>query len=171
MGCLSVVDSLLNPPLTLLKSVPPTAIMAVFFVLVGTNLEMYIAVIGFGLVPILAKSVDLAVKDVPKELLFKSYTLGASHFEVASKVIFPTILPKIIDAIRLQVGPALVFLIAAELLCADEGFGYRIRLQSRLLQMDVVYPYLAILAGFGYAVDSLLRYMQCRLSPWYSSRD
>jgi NitT/TauT family transport system permease protein len=71
--------------------------------------------------------------------------------------------------VRLVIGPAMVFLIAAEMLVGDVGFGYRIRLQSKLLNMGVVYPYLAVLAGFGFGMDSGLRWLQKKWCPWYES--
>jgi len=170
MGCLSVCEAFVIPSLSLLAKVPPTAILAVFFVLVGTDLNMYIAMIGFGIIPALAMGIHLSIKEVPDELIFKSYTLGGSHAEVAWNVILRHILPKVIDAIRLQIGPAMVYLIAAEMLCADEGMGYRIRLQSRLLKMDVVYPYLAALAAFGFGMDYTLRRLQAWACRWFQMK-
>jgi len=166
MGCFSWIEALLVPPLSLLAKVPPTAALAVFFVLVGTDTEMYVAMIAFGILPTLAQAIYLAVDDVPEELLYKAYTLGASQLELIWNIIARAILPKLIDAIRLQIGPAMVFLIAAEMVCGDVGFGYRIRLQSRLLNMNVVYFYLAILAVFGFFMDYCLRLTQRVLSPW-----
>ena len=93
--------------------------------------------------------------------------LGASQFEIVWNVIFWEVLPKVIDAIRLQIGPAMVFLIAAEMVVGDVGFGYRIRLQSRLLHMNVVYPYLLYLAVFGFGIDWALRQLQHKLCRWY----
>jgi len=110
--------------------------------------------------------VYLAVKEFPDELLYKAYTLGASHMEVVWSVIFPQVLPRFLDAVRLSIGPAMVYLIAAEMVVGDVGFGYRIRLQSKLMNMSVVYPYLALLAGFGFGMDSLLRWVQRKLCPW-----
>ena len=106
------------------------------------------------------------VRDVPRETLYKSYTLGASHTEVIWNVIVRAVLPRLIDGIRLQIGPAMVYLIAAEMVCADLGFGYRIRLQSRLLNMNVVYPYIALLAAFGFVMDFSLRRLQRFVCPW-----
>lgn len=167
MGCFAPVEAFFQPPLSLLAKVPPTAALAVFFVLVGTNTEMYVSMIAFGILPTLAITVYLAVKEFPEELQFKAYTLGASHLEVICAVIFRYVFPKLIDAVRLVIGPAMVFLIAAEMLVGDVGFGYRIRLQSKLLNMSVVYPYLALLAGFGFAMDHLLKLLQQKLCPWY----
>lgn len=167
MGCFATVEAVFAPPLSLLSQVPPTAMLAVFFVLVGTDTNMYVAMIAFGLIPSLAQTVFLAVRDVPEELVFKAYTIGASHAEVIWNVIFPIILPKVLDAVRLQIGPAMVYLIAAEMVCGDVGFGYRIRLQSRLLNMNVVYPYLAVLATLGFTLNALVRGLTRALCPWH----
>jgi len=94
--------------------------------------------------------------------------LGASNAEIVSAVLFPHVLPKLLDAVRLQIGPAMVYLIAAEMVVGDVGFGYRIRLQFKLLNMNVVYPYIVILGAFGFCVDSLLRRLQGYLCPWYA---
>ncbi|MBT3218152.1 MAG: ABC transporter permease subunit [Proteobacteria bacterium] len=167
MGSVSVLEGAALPLLSLLAKVVPTAAIAVFFVLFGTELEMFVGMIVFGIMPSMAISIYLAVKDVPEELIHKSYTLGASHMEVIWFVVFPSILPKVFDAIRLQIGPALVFLVAAEVAVGDVGFGYRIRLLMRRLDMTVIYPYLAILAGFGFLMDYSLRGLRAWLCPWY----
>lgn len=168
MGCFAAVEALCAPTLSLLAKIPPTAALAVFFVMAGTDTRMYAVMIAFGILPTLAQAVYLAVRDVPEELVFKAYTLGASHSEVIGCVIVRHCLPKMLDAIRLQIGPALVYLIAAEMVCGDVGFGYRIRLQSRLLNMSVVYPYLALLAGFGFVADYGLRRLRRACCPWVS---
>jgi NitT/TauT family transport system permease protein len=168
MGCYAPVEALLLPPLAFLAKIPPTAMLAVFFVMVGTDYEMYVTMIAFGVVPVLAQSLYHAAKeDVPAELLDKAYTLGASQAEVIWCVIYKHILPRILDGIRLQVGPAMVYLIAAEMLVGDVGFGYHIRLQQRLLDMSVVYVYLIILGAAGFLMDSALTFTRRRLCPWY----
>lgn len=167
MGCFTQVEACLQPPLAFVAQVPPTAALAVFFVLVGTGQEMYVAMIAFGVLPALAQTVYLAVKEFPDELLYKSYTLGASQMEVICSIILKQVLPRLIDALRLVIGPALVYLIAAEMVVGDVGFGYRIRLQSKLLNMSVVYPYLAMLAAFGFSMNFLLTRLQRKICPWY----
>jgi NitT/TauT family transport system permease protein len=117
--------------------------------------------------PTLAQSIYLAVKEVPSELIYKAYTIGASDSEAIWTVVFPQILPKVIDSVRLQIGPALVYLIAAEMLLASAGMGYRIRLEFKKLNMDIVYPYLAFLAAFAYGMDYLLKLFQRWTCFWY----
>jgi NitT/TauT family transport system permease protein len=169
MGCFMQIEAFCYPPLSLLAKIPPTGAMAVFFALVGMDMNMYMSMIAFGIFPTLAMTVYLSVKEFPEELQFKAYTLGASHMEVIWVVILRYVLPNLIDAIRLVIGPAMVFLIAAEMLVGDVGFGYRIRLQSKLLNMNVVYPYLALLAAFGFGIDYALKLLQRKFCPWYEA--
>ncbi|MBI2422701.1 MAG: ABC transporter permease subunit [Candidatus Hydrogenedentes bacterium] len=168
MGCFAFVEAFLYPPLAFLAKIPPIALLAVFFVLAGTGETMYVTMIAFGVLPTLAQTVYLAVKEVPAELRYKAYTLGASHLEIIWNVLLRHVLPKLIDAIRLQIGPAMVYLIAAEMVVGDVGFGYRIRLQFKLLNMSVVYPYIVVLGAFGFGIDYALRKLQAFVSPWYA---
>lgn len=168
MGCYTPVEALLQTPLDFLSKIPPTAMLALFFVLFGTGFDLFIAMIAFGIMPTLAQAVHTgAKKHVPQELIDKAHTLGASQIEIIGNVIFRQIMPTIIEASRLCVGPAMVYLIAAEWLVADVGFGYRLRIQSRLLDMSVVYIYLVILAFAGYIVDLAMRRFIAWACPWY----
>jgi NitT/TauT family transport system permease protein len=167
MGCFTPVEAFCYPPLSLLAKVPATAALAVFFVMVGTGANMYVAMIAFGVLPTLTLAVYLAVKEFPEELQHKAYTLGASHTEVICPIIFSYVLPRLLDAVRLMIGPALVYLIAAEMLVGEVGFGYRIRLESHKTNMAVVYPYIVLLAAFGFGMDYGLRWLQRVLCPWF----
>ncbi len=168
MGCLTPVEALCAPPLSFFAKIPPTAMLAVYFVLFGTELRLYVAMIALGIFPILAQAIyQAAKKDVTEHAIDKAYTLGASHFEVVWNVMFRQVLPRIIESIRLQIGPAMIFLIAAEYLVGDVGFGYRLKIQSRILHMNVVYIYLVILGVTGLMLDWLLSTLRRKLCPWF----
>ena len=168
MGCFPVIESLFSPPLNFLAKIPPTAMLAVFFVMFGTDLQMYTAMVAFGVMPTLTQTIYQSAKyDIADELIYKTYTLGASLAEVVFELIFKQILPRIIEAIRLQIGPAMVYLIAAEMMTSDVGFGYRLRIQSRLLNMNIVYVYLIFLGWFGYFMDWVISKFRMKLCRWF----
>lgn len=169
MGCFPAIEAVLMPPIAFFAKIPPTAMLAVYFVFFGvTGIKIFVALIAFGIFPTLAQAIaQAAQKDVDEHTLYKSYTLGASNFEVVWEVVLRQILPRIIENARLQIGPAMVFLIAAEFALADVGFGYTLRMQSRLQNMNIVYTYLIILALAGLAIDGLLRLLRRRVSPWF----
>lgn len=170
MGCFPIFEAAVAPYLAVLAKLPPTAALALFFVMLGTGMGMYVGIIVVGILPILAQSIYLSIRDIPTEIINKGVTLGASKAELIFNIIVKQILPNMINSIRLQIGPSLVYLIAAEYACAHIGFGYRLRLQARLVNMDVVYPYLVILIVFGFAMDWALKLLQQRMCRWYVER-
>jgi len=168
MGCFTPVEAFLRPPISFLASVPPTAMVVVYMLLFGLQLKMFVAVIGIGIFPTLAQAIYQAAKnDVPESAINKAYTLGASQFEVIWEVVIPQIMPRIIDAIRLQVGPAMIFLIAVELGLGSEGIGYRLRNAPRGNYYNVIFIYLILLGIFGMVVDWCLAALRRWLCPWY----
>ncbi len=168
MGCLDPVDAFLMPPFTFFSKVPATAVLPIFFVVIQINFSMYVAIIVFGMLPSLAQAISASVrKDVPEELIFKAYTLGASQFELIADVIFKKVLPRILDAARLQIGPALVLLVAAEWMVAGEGIGYRLRLFYQRTDMTVVFVYVFLLGVIGLVVDYALIWARRKLCPWF----
>jgi NitT/TauT family transport system permease protein len=56
-------------------------------------------------------------------------------------VILPQVMPRLLDAVRISLGAAWLFLIAAEAIASTDGLGYRIFLVRRYLAMDVIIPY------------------------------
>jgi NitT/TauT family transport system permease protein len=169
MGAYTWIEALLAPPISFLAKIPPTAMLAVYFVVFGTSTQFYVAMVGLSVFFTLAQSIyQAAKKDVSDDSVYKAYTLGASSMEVIYEVLWKQIVPRVIESIRLQIGPAMVFLIAAEYAVGgDAGMGYRIRLQQRILHMDVVYIYLIILGASGLLMDWTLTLLRRKWCPWF----
>jgi NitT/TauT family transport system permease protein len=168
MGCYQYAEAFFLPPLSFLAKIAPTAMIAVFLVLGNMGVPYYTATIMFGLVPTMTQSIFHAAKyDVPEELLFKARTLGATQIECIWDVIFKYILPKVLETVRLQIGPAIIYLIAAEWALGEVGFGCRMRLLQKSLDMSVIYTYLITLGVFGLVTDRVLIWTQGRVCPWF----
>ncbi len=167
MGCSSIAESLFLPSVAFFAKIPPTAMLPVYFVLVAIH-RTPAAMIALGIFPTLAQSIHQAAKkDVTEHAIYKAYTLGATRMEVIWEVVIRQIMPRIIESTRLQVGPAMVFLIAVEYMIADVGFGYQLRIQQRQTHMNIVYTYLILLGVFGFFLDRLLTTFRRRLCPWF----
>ena len=75
-------------------------------------------------------------------------------------------LPRLIDGVRLSLGAAWLFLIAAEAIASDSGLGYRIFLMRRYLAMDVILPYVAWITLLAFTLDLALRLFQRIAFRW-----
>lgn len=170
IGALPVVRSLLGPFVAALAMIPPLAILPILFITLGLGEVAKIALIVFGVAPCIIRDVSLRAGELPKEQLIKAQTLGASSWLLSTRVILPQLWPRLIDALRLTLGSAWLFLIAAEAIASTEGLGYRIFLVRRYLAMDVILPYVIWITLLAYTMDWLLRMARARLFPWAETR-
>ena len=82
------------------------------------------------------------------------------------RIVMPQLWPRVIDALRLSLGSAWLFLIAAEAIASTEGLGYRIFLVRRYLAMDVILPYVAWITLLAFTMDALLRLVRAKAFAW-----
>jgi NitT/TauT family transport system permease protein len=172
MGCYEVFEAYFLPPFAFLAKVPAIAVLPIFFVIpwIGTSDRLFTAMILFGIVPTLTQAIFYAAKgDVPEELLFKARTLGATQLECVWDVIWKQIFPKFLEALRLSVGPALIYLFAAEYIKGETGLGGRLRLNGfkGMAATPHTYFYVAYFAVLCFLLDTSLRWLQRKLCPWY----
>jgi len=168
MGLYKGAHALLNPFVTFVSMIPPLAVLPILFIAFGVGELGKVMLIFLGTVPILTRDVTLYVSNMPKEALIKAQTLGASDLAITYKIIMPQVIPRLTDSLRLSLGGAWLFLIAAEAIASTDGLGYRIFLMRRYLNMDVIIPYVIWITLLGVLIDYLLRLFIRQVYPWYN---
>lgn len=158
--------SLLSPFVAFVSMVPPLALLPILFIVLGLGEAAKITLIVIGVTPIMVRDLALKAQEIPREMIVKAETLSASSWQIALRVVLPQILPRLLTCLRLQLGPAFLFLIAAEAISADAGLGYRIFLVRRYLSMDVIFPYVAWITLLAVTADFGLDALRRRLFPW-----
>jgi NitT/TauT family transport system permease protein len=133
--------------------VPPMALLPILFIVFGLGELSKVVLILIGVTPFLIRDLALTISALPPEQLVKAQTLGGSSWQVAIRVVLPQILPRLIEAVRLSIGPAFLFLISAEAIASDVGLGYRIFLLRRYLAMDTILPYVAWITLLAFIMD------------------
>jgi NitT/TauT family transport system permease protein len=169
MGLLPKVRALFSPFITFVSMVPPLAILPILFIALGVDEVSKVALIFLGVFPVIARDLMMASAQIPREQIVKALTLGASTTTIIYRLVLPQVLPRLIDAVRLSLGGAWLFLIAAEAIASTEGLGYRIFLVRRYLSMDVILPYVLWITALGFAADWVLRRIVLRRFRWYAA--
>lgn len=149
-----------------ISMIPPLAVLPILFIVFGLGELSKVVLIIVGILPFLIRDVSARVMEIPREMIVKAETLGASSWVIAIRVALPQILPRLIQAVRLSLGPAWLFLIAAEAIASEVGLGYRIFLVRRFLAMDVILTYVIWITFLAFVMDMLLRQLSSRLFPW-----
>jgi NitT/TauT family transport system permease protein len=166
IGLLPIVGASLSGLVAILSMIPPMAVLPILFIVFGLGELSKVVLIVFGVAPFLIRDLVLAVGNLPLEQLVKAQTLGASTWQIAIRVVLPQVMPRLIEAVRLSLGPAFLFLISAEAIAAENGLGYRIFLVRRYLAMDVILPYVAWITLLAYLMDHALAQCARRVFPW-----
>jgi NitT/TauT family transport system permease protein len=143
-----------------------SAILPILFIVLGLGEVAKIALIVIGVAPVIVRDLALRAGELPREQLIKAQTLGASTWQLIVRVVLPQIWPRLIDSLRLTLGAAWLFLIAAEAIASTEGLGYRIFLVRRYLAMDVILPYVVWITALAFAMDWALKWIRSRACPW-----
>jgi len=166
LGVVPLVRAALGPIITIIAVIPPLAVLPILFIALGLGEASKIALIAIGIAPFMVRDLAAHVAGLPAEQFIKAQTLGASTWQLTLRVALPQALPRLIDSLRLSMGPAWVFLISAEAIASDVGLGYRIFLVRRYLSMDIILPYVAWISLLAILTDWLLRVVSRKVFPW-----
>ncbi|GAB1264399.1 ABC transporter permease [Aurantivibrio infirmus] len=170
-GAIPYARAKLSPVVTAISLIPPMAILPVLFIVFGLGELSKVVLIAVGITPFLIRDLQQRTLEIPREQIIKAQTLGANSWQTIVRVILPQVMPRLLASVRLSLGSAWLFLIAAEAIVATDGLGYRIFLVRRYLSMDVILPYVLWITILAFLIDFLLRVLSRRLYPWFHAQE
>lgn len=171
MGLFSGFSASMLAFITFFSMIPPLAILPILFIAFGVDELGKVMLIIIGTFPIITRDVYMATKKIPREQIVKALTLGASELAVVYKIVLPQVMPRLLSAVRLSLGAAWLFLIAAEAIASTDGLGYRIFLVRRYLSMDIIIPYVLWITVLGFTIDYSLQLIIKKKYSWYQQDD
>lgn len=153
------IREILEPYLIILNSLPKVALGPLIIVWFGAGTKA-IVVMGF-LICIIITIISLlnSFMSVSKEKILLMKTLGASKWQILSRLIFPECLPAFISVLKINVGMSWVGTIMGEYLVSKAGLGYLIVYGGYIFKLDLVMTsiiVLCVLAGLMYLLVTIL---------------
>ncbi len=170
MGSFPSIRALLEPLFGLMRYMPAPAFIPLLILYLGIGEEPKIALIFIGVFFFNSLMVMDTVKFVPKDLIEATYMLGGNRLQTLTQVIFPHVLPGILDACRINLAAAWQLVIVAELIAATEGLGRRISVAGRFLKTDEIFVGLIVIGVIGLSFDLLFQYFLRVSCNWASQK-
>ena len=156
----------LDPPLEMLRPIPPLALLPILMALVGVgDVLTVIVVFKAAVFPILLNSYA-AVREVERVYQEAALTLGAPPRQVLRRVVLPAALPGIFTGLRLGLQFAWMSIVAAELIGASSGMGFLIVWYKQFLLMNQVVVGMVVIGLVGFALDRALVWARRRVLVW-----
>ncbi|WP_051661195.1 ABC transporter permease [Bosea sp. 117] len=168
-GRLAMAQSLSDPVLHGLRSIPAIAFVPLAIVWFGLGETPKVALISWGTFFPVWISTFIGVRDVPKLYVQSALSLGASPLNIMFRVVLPAALPFVFAGLRHATAVAFVIVVAAELVGASSGLGYLISFSHLVFRIDMMFVGLLALGALGFLADAAFAALLQRVFPWYRS--
>lgn len=162
------ICKVLDPYLVVLNALPKIALgpILIFWVGNGKTAIILIALTISLIVTII--SVLTGFKEVDEDKIKLLKTFGASKSQVLRYVVFPSSIPTMISALKINVGLSYVGVIVGEFLVAKEGLGFLIVFGGQVAQLDMVMLSIIILSIAAYLMYEAVAVLEKKFTVWRS---
>jgi NitT/TauT family transport system permease protein len=167
MGLFPVIGGFFLRFILFFDKIIALSVLPILFIAFGIDELSKVMLIVIGVTPTIILDTFNLTKSVPAEQIVKGFTLGARDFGVAYRIVLRQILPRVINSIRLNLKPVMLFLFAGEMIASQDGLAFRIALLRRNMGMNVIIPYVMWVALLLFLVDLSMRVLNRKLHPWF----
>jgi taurine transport system permease protein len=158
--------TVLDPPLTFIRSLPPLAYFSLLVIWFGIDETPKVVLLFLAALPPIVLATSDAVRNVSEDRVLALRTLGAKRMQVVRHGVFPMVLPEVMTGIRVAVAFAFTTMVAAETINGLPGIGGMVRDAQRFNQSDVVILGIIIIGLCGVILDGTLLLIDRLLVPW-----
>jgi NitT/TauT family transport system permease protein len=146
--------------------IPKIALLPLLILWLGIGEEPKIATIALGVFFSTAISVYSGVDAVPRNLIRMAQSFNVPFHRIVRRVIWPGALPSILAGFRITAAIALLLVVSAEMIGAENGIGAFVLQAGNLMQTDQLLAGVVILSLFGLAIGRLINWLETRLLHW-----
>ena len=154
-----MISDILQPYLVVLNSLPKTALAPIIIVWLGNNTKSIILIALLTSVIITIMTVLNGFLETDKDKMKLITILGGSKRQILTKVVIPSNVPVIFNALKINVGLSFVGVIVGEFLVGKAGLGYLIVYNSQVFKLNNVMmsvTVLALMAAVMYKIITLI---------------
>ena len=124
IGRFNFLSRMFNPLISLLRPVSPLAWLPIgLLVFKGANPAAIWTIFICSIWPMIINTA-VGVQRVPQDYMNVARVLNLSEWKIATKILFPAVLPYMLTGVRLAVGTAWLVIVAAEMLTGGVGIGF-----------------------------------------------
>ncbi len=166
VGLSRTAERLFDPTLQALRNVPSLAWVPFLLLWLGIDETPKITLIAIGSFFPVYLNLVTGVRQVDRKLIEVGHIFGLGPLGLVWRIFLPAATPYALAGLRIGVGQAWLFLVAAELIASTRGLGFLLIDGQNNLRPDIMLVGILTLALLGKSTDSLLRLIERRLLVW-----
>lgn len=156
----------LDPLINFFRALPPIALIPLVIVYFGIDEPAKVIILFYASFFAGVIVMYEGVSQISPIYIKVAKTLGATEWEIFSRVIVPLTMPHILTAFRVALGVAWATLVASELVAAQQGLGALIQSAGSYFQIDIIYVGIVSIGSVALSMDLALRAVSRRLIRW-----
>lgn len=166
MGWYGVARGLIDPWIQFFRMIPPLAIIPLAIITMGIDEAPKIFVIFLAAFLSSVVATYQGVIGVDRTLINAARVLGAKDGVIFARVVVPASLPFILVGCRIGLGSAWATVVAAELIAAQSGLGFRMQQAQLFYDMPTIFVSLITIGLLGLGMDRIVQWAEIRLTSW-----
>jgi NitT/TauT family transport system permease protein len=170
MGWYPVARALLEPWVQYFRGIPPLAVIPLAIVLMGIGETPKIFVIFLASFLTCVIATFQGVVGVDKTMINAARVLGAKDGTIFLRVAVPASMPFILVGMRVGLGSSWATLVAAELIAAQQGLGFRMQSAELYYDLPTIFVGLISIGVLALLMDRILLVAERRLTNWQERR-
>ena len=156
----------MKPLLFFAFSIPKSIFLPMFILVFGVGFAEKVGFGFFSTIFIVIMSTTTAVESVKVEYLTVARSYGATSAQTAFRVYLPSMLPVLLEALRISMIFNLTGVILAEMYASRDGIGHQIATWGENFQMKQLLAGVVMIATIAILFNELIRWVETRCSHW-----
>jgi ABC-type nitrate/sulfonate/bicarbonate transport system permease component len=165
-GWFKHANYIVDPWLSALYATPDIALAPLIILVLGIGVPSKVFVVFLTAVFVVAVNTLVGVKSTDARMLDVARSFSASRGRVFRTVVLPSTIPFIMTGLRLASGRALVGVVLAELIAANQGIGFLISISGTTLNTARMMVGVLLLGIFGVLIGEVMRRIEMRFDMW-----
>jgi NitT/TauT family transport system permease protein len=155
-----------KPMLFIVFAIPKSIFLPLFILAFGTGIQQKIAYAAFTTTFVVLMSAAAAVESVKQDYLLVARSYGATRLQILSRVYVPSMLPILLETLRISMIFNFTGVLIAEMYASRTGIGHLIASWGENFQMKQLFAGVILLAAAAILFNEALRWMEARVSAW-----
>jgi NitT/TauT family transport system permease protein len=155
-----------KPMLFIVFAIPKSIFLPLFILAFGTGIHQKIAYAAFTTTFVVLMSAAAAVESVKQDYLQVARSYGATRMQVLSRVYVPSMLPVLLETLRISMIFNFTGVLIAEMYASRTGIGHLIASWGENFQMKQLFAGVLLLSFVAILFNETLRWLETRVSAW-----
>ena len=149
-----------------MSSVPKSVFLPLFILALGIGFSQKVAFGIFQALFVLVISAIAASQSIPHQYVLMAKSYGATRQQLYLQVYLPTMLPVILEGLRLGMIFNITGILFAEMYASRSGLGYLVSIWGMRFEMTNLFAGITLASAMAIIINESLRWYENKLGKW-----